>query len=322
MQLIRLMELSLVHVDLLVITGDSVSSQSMFSNQFLWFIIITFSIALISLIAAYRLRNAAFKLARVQKNHLQSLNNQLTQQSAELTKTNTSKDQLISVISHDLRAPLASLDSCLEIMLTEDLSNDEKDELIRDLQKETYNTLKTLDDLLAWARLQQKGGNFEEQDFNLVALVNEVMGLYQPVARHKSVEIQFEPLSDDFMVKGDPNQIRTVLRNLVSNGIKFTPEGSRVTVELNLNGKGVEVSVKDEGKGISKADLAKIKDPENYYSSRGTNGENGTGVGLMLSFEFIRKHNSELQLVPALPAGTRASFHLNLSTSTAAVKTV
>ena len=72
----------------------------------------------------------------------------------------------------------------------------------------------------------------------------------------------------------------------------------------------MEISVQDEGKGITEEELIKIKDPAIYYSSRGTEGENGTGVGLMLSFEFIARHNSELKLTPALPKGTRASFHI------------
>ncbi len=299
------------------VPADSIAQ---ISNSYLWFAIAVFTVAFISLVVAYRSRNEAFKLAKVQQDHLQELNQQLREQSDELTQTNASKDQLISVISHDLRAPLASLDSCLEIMLTEDLTTEEKDELIRDLQKETYNTLKTLDDLLAWARLQQQGGKFDEQDFDIVGLIREVTGLYAPVAKHKSVRIIFEPFDDSITVKGDPNQIRTVLRNLVSNAIKFTPENAQVSIALNTCEEGVEISVQDEGKGISKEELTKIMDPDNFYSSKGTAGEGGTGVGLMLSFEFINKHNSELQLMPALPSGTRASFHLPHSKSESSVK--
>lgn len=298
------------HSSLLAVGIDPTDSSSFISNQFLWFVVAVFSIALISLIVAYRSRNAAYNLARVQKDRLEKLNQQLTAQSEELQQTNDAKDQLISVISHDLRAPLASLDGCLEIMITEDLTTEEKDELIKDLQKETYNTLKTLDDLLAWARLQQQGGKSKEQDFEMVSLIQEVMNLYQPVARHKSVKLIFDPTSENILAKGDPNQIRTVLRNLVSNAIKFTPENGNVYLGLNICDLGIEFSVQDEGKGISSEELAKIKDPDNFYSSQGTAGENGTGVGLMLSFEFIDRHNSELQLLPALPLGTRASFHL------------
>ena len=205
-------------------------------------------------------------------------------------------------------------------MLTEDLSSEEKDELIRDLQKETYNTLKTLDDLLAWARLQQQGGKFTEEPFNLVQLIQEIKGLYNPVARHKAVELVFESKDHAIYSLGDPNQIRTVLRNLVSNAIKFSPENGRVNIELKTSASSVEISVTDEGKGISNEELLKIKDPEIFYSSQGTAGENGTGVGLMLSFEFIDRHKSELRLQPANPKGTKASFQLRIADTEKPVK--
>ena len=295
----------------LLATGTGTTENtSLFTSQWLWVIILIFSIALVSLIIAYRSRNAAYQLARIQRDRLKSLNVQLRSQSEELSATNAAKDQLISVISHDLRAPLASLDSCLEIMLTEDLSTEEKDELIRDLQKETYNTLKTLDDLLAWARLQQSGGKFEKESFDIIGLVKEIVGLYQPVAGHKNIELCFSPEAGLQLVIGDPNQIRTVVRNLLSNAIKFTPAEGKVRIDISGSENNVEISVQDEGRGISQDELDKIKDPSNYYTSQGTAGENGTGVGLMLSFEFIARHESELHLVPALPRGTRASFHL------------
>lgn len=297
---------------LIVFLDGNASSSPLLTSTSLWFIIFVFSIALVSLVIAYRSRNAAYRLARMQHDRMKLLNERLQKQSDELTATNAAKDQLISVISHDLRAPLASLDSCLEIMLTEDLSAEEKDELIRDLQKETYNTLKTLDDLLAWARLQQSGGNFEEQSFDIAALTREVVALYMPVARHKSIQLNYELPTRPQTVMGDPNQIKTVIRNLLSNAIKFTPLEGMVNIEVNTYDKGVEVSIQDEGKGISMEELKKIKDPANYYTSRGTAGENGTGVGLMLSFEFIARHNSELELTRVLPRGTRASFQLRL----------
>lgn len=290
--------------------ANSSDQSPLLTSQSLWIIIVIFAIGLVSLVIAYRSRNAAYRLARVQRDRMKQLNDRLQKQSEELKATNAAKDQLISVISHDLRAPLASLDSCLEIMLTEDLTTEEKDELIRDLQKETYNTLKTLDDLLAWARLQQNGGNFEEKPFDIITMIREVVALYQPVARHKSIQLVYEPASGAQTVMGDPNQIRTVIRNLLSNAIKFTPTNGKVNIEVSTCDQGVEVSVQDEGKGINKEELSKIKDPANYYTSQGTAGENGTGVGLMLSFEFIARHDSELELTPALPRGTRASFQL------------
>lgn len=295
-------------------------ADTLLSNQTLWFALGVTGIALISLIIAYRSRNAAYKLAQVQGKRLRSLNEQLRRKSRELSETNVAKDQLISVISHDLRAPLASLDSCLEIMLTEDLTQEEKDELMRDLQKETYNTLKTLDDLLAWARLQQSGGKNISEAFDIVALCKEVMTLYRMVANHKEISLEYQGSEDEVEVQADPNQIRTVLRNLISNAIKFTPDNGVVRVAVSSCDKGVEVSVQDEGRGISAEEMEKIKDPSNYYSSKGTAGENGTGVGLKLSFEFLANHDTTLEFTPALPNGTRASFHLKSKPESSAAK--
>ena len=292
------------------------SANLLLSNQALWGIILVFSIVLVSLIIAYQSRNTAYRVAKLQQERLKALNAKLKSQSEELAQTNRAKDQLISVISHDLRAPLASLDSCLEIMITEDLSSEEKDELTRDLQKETYNTLKTLDDLLAWARLQQDG-KVKKEEFDIISLLREVINLYLPVARHKEVELVLKADEERLPVVADPNQIRTVIRNLLSNAIKFTPLKGRVTLSGSQQNGKAEISIQDEGKGISREELEKIMDPETYYSSQGTAGENGTGVGLMLSFEFINRHDSQLKLSPALPQGTRASFQLPVS----AVKT-
>ena len=267
-------------------------------------------VILLSLIVAYRSRNKAYAVAKQQKLELEKMNEKLIAQSEALNNSNTAKDHLFSVISHDLRAPLASIDSCLSILQQEDLEQAEQNELIGDLQNETQNTLKTLDDLLAWSRLQQNGSILEKIEFHINSLVQEVVDLYQPVAKHKDIKINFEKDWHNPIVNADPNQIRTVLRNLISNAIKFSPEKSDVKVVTTIEEGKVNLSVTDSGKGISEAELQKIKDPHQVYSSRGTSGEMGTGVGLLLSFDFLKKHGSSLHLQHVQPRGTRASFFL------------
>lgn len=262
----------------------------------------------ITLLVAYRSRNKAYKVAKLQKNELEIVNARLQAKTEELNEINSAKDKLFSVISHDLRGPLASLDSCLEILITEELPEEDRNALIEDLRTETHNTLKTLDDLLSWSRIQIGGGMINKSGFDLDELIAEVKDLYLPLAKHKDIAVKYQAAAGPCHAHADPYQVRTVVRNLLSNAIKFTPPSGTVGIDTRLKNGRWHITVTDQGKGIGPEELEKIKAPDSYYSSRGTSGEKGTGVGLLLSFEFVERHGSQLEFEKLEPTGTRASF--------------
>jgi len=262
---------------------------------------------------------------------------QLADNEVILRRTNATKDKMFSIIGHDLRNPIGAFKTMLEIV-TNDPENFEKEKLIEILKmlyasaSSTYNLL---ENLLYWAKSQQGTMNFVPEYLDIIEIIDENLMLFLSSAKSKGIKLKSE-ISPEVInhcalqqcyVIGDKNMITTVLRNLISNSIKFTRENGEITIKAHIQSNGeiaahippsnkqtkyVLIEVADNGVGIKPDILPKLFKPDNNFSyvTYGTNNEKGSGLGLVLCKEFIEKNNGFIWVESQENAGSQFKFIL------------
>jgi signal transduction histidine kinase len=219
----------------------------------------------------------------------------LRESELQLKEINKSKDKLFSIIAHDLKSPFTSIVGYSEI-LKDYTTNCNQQEIVNYasiINTSSKQTLQLLENLLDWARLQQGRIAFHPQNLNLQELTHEVIGLIKDIAEQKGISVQ-NTIPDSLNLHADKEMLKTVLRNLASNAVKFTPKGGFMEVSSKSSDKEVFISVTDNGVGISADDIGKLFDISSNFSTKGTNEEQGTGLGLSLCKEFVEKHNGKV----------------------------
>lgn len=238
------------------------------------------------------------------------LNGLLYKANEQLQETNTVKDKLFSVLAHDLRAPFASIIGLLQVINDDDLSPDERKELI-DLVSVTSNaSLDILNNLLKWGEMQIKGIRLNQVNLEPFPVIERNIDALRGTAEMKSITVKNE-VPADIVVKADRDHFEFVLRNLLSNAIKFTPDGGNVTVSSvnNAAGNEVEFIVQDTGVGVAPDKIDHIFDLSNV-STDGTNDEKGTSLGLVLCKEYIGANHGRIWVESQPGQGSRFIFSL------------
>ena len=212
-----------------------------------------------------------------------------------LIEANTTKDKLFSIISHDLRSPMSSLLSSLDIIIEskDSIDSDTLSQLLRELQKTTKSAFDLLDNLLTWSRSQIGALRCKPERFELSPMVDRVVNQTSRNAKVKSIAINVD-IDEDIEVCADTNMIHVVLRNLVSNALKFTHEMGKVEISAVENKGDVIFSIKDNGIGMDEATVNRIFDSKLFKSKRGTNNESGTGIGLKICNEFVTRNQGKI----------------------------
>ena len=258
-------------------------------------------------------------LARI-KTHLtiRSLQQQLQQQNAlleeknqELKEVNTGKDKFFSIIAHDLKSPFSALLG-LTRAITKDgieFSQEEIKEVMGHLQSSTENLYTLLENLLSWSRLQSGRIEYRPWHVKLADIVNQNLALFELNARQKQIALSGS-INEELSVYIDKDMIDTVIRNLVSNALKFTHTGGRIDLSARQKGDFVEVAVSDSGTGISEEDLPKLFRIDVKYKNSGTAGEEGTGLGLILCKDLIEKHGGGIRVESEVGEGSVFRFTL------------
>lgn len=233
------------------------------------------------------------------------------QQNEELFELNATKDKLFSVIGHDLRSPIASVMRMTQLLKEEykELAPGKIEEFLNIIIEGIENGYKLLENLLEWSRFQTGAIKFSPQNFELKPLIDGNLKLLKPIAKNKKIELLTNP-DVNIRVLGDENMINTVLRNLLSNAIKFTPSGGEISVKVVQNNEDVIISVVDTGVGIKKEDIRKLFQLGENFSTYGTENEKGTGLGLCLCNDFIKKHNAQIIVESEPGKGSKFSFKL------------
>lgn len=227
-------------------------------------------------------------------------------QKKDLEILNNTKDKFFGIVAHDLKSPLNSLKSFSSLLIEhfDNLSKEEILTLSKQLRESVDNTIKMADNLITWARIQMNDYQYNMETIKVKDIASSVCDVYKDVASKKGIKVSCS-VEDSLTVTGDKNQIEFVVRNLVNNAIKFTDKDGFVSLTAKaLPGRQVQISVKDSGVGISDESKKKLFSIGHKQSTDGTAGEKGTGLGLMLSFEFVKLNGGQIDIESILGKGT------------------
>jgi signal transduction histidine kinase len=236
--------------------------------------------------------------------------NELLKQSKELQELIATKDKFFSIIAHDLRGPMAGLMGLTEIMAEElqDIPLTEIQSFTLSIRDSAANLFRLLENLLQWAKIQQGLITFKPEEVSLRSIIDESLLVIYESAKNKEIEI-INSISSETNVIADSNMLQTIIRNLVSNAIKFTPQGGKIWLSSEINKtQFVDISIKDTGIGMSNTMLNDLFRIDVKTDRVGTNDEPSTGLGLILCKEFIEMHGGKLSVKSEVDKGSIFSF--------------
>ncbi|GAC1483868.1 MAG: hypothetical protein NVS1B13_08600 [Flavisolibacter sp.] len=286
-------------------------------NQFLAIIFIFYGLFLIkrensdyqfSILSKNRALNKKNLEIKKQKEVIDQKAILLETQRAELADLNSLKNKLFSVIAHDLKSPMYALRNLFKNMHHYDLPAEEIKNMVPDVMTDLNYTIGLMENLLQWAKTQMQSDSIRAEEVDIAQLVKEVLQILHLQAEAKKVYIESK-IDTPVFAFVDRDMINLVLRNLLSNAIKFTHDKGKISVGVNELSSFIEVYVQDSGMGISKEALIKINE-NNFYSTKGTSSESGTGLGLMLCKEFLAKNGGQMHIESEPGKGSIFSFTL------------
>ena len=221
---------------------------------------------------------------------------EINHKNAELLKLNAEKDKFFSIIAHDLRGPFNAFLGFTKMMAEEldTLSSDQLQKIALSMRKSATNLFSLLENLLEWSRIRRGVTSFEPAVSTLLALIEESLIPVGELADKKGIEIVFD-INDDCNVFADRYMLSTIMRNLVTNAIKFTPGGGKISIVTKpMTGHLVEISVRDNGMGMNEKMVENLFRLDEQTNRKGTEGEPTTGLGLLICKEFVEKHGGNL----------------------------
>ncbi len=232
----------------------------------------------------------------------------------ELKKLNSSKDKFFSIIAHDLRGPFQNILGFSEILSEnyEDMDDVQKKDLADNINVSSKKVFHLLENLLKWAASQTKNISFTPEIINIEEIIGDSIHLLGDMAKNKKIEIIFKKPEVEH-VYADREMMKTVIRNLIGNALKFTLAGGTIDVEVTQSDPYASIMVKDNGIGMDKKYLQNLFSIENMESRPGTENERGSGLGLILCKEFIEKNGGRLKVESSKGAGSKFSFTLPLA---------
>lgn len=229
----------------------------------------------------------------------------------ELHLVNAAKDKLFSIISHDLKSPVAAQKMMVENML-KNLDVYDKPRMMQCLQSFHHSTetqLELLQNLFNWARMQTGQMQYTPVRFDMGELITEVVEIFELPAQNKGIAIRTD-VPEGCIVQADRLMIHTVLRNLINNAVKFTKTGGEVVLSVSCCNESAQVSVKDNGTGMTSEQINKLFIVGESLSTTGTHGEKGSGLGLIICKELLERNGSEIKVRSVPNVGTIIDFEL------------
>ncbi len=284
-----------------------------------WFVTLEIVAAVIVIIYIYLLllKVRTNRILKIQNENIRVANQKLAESEKKLMNLNATKDKFFSIISHDLKNPFSSLLSITDLLIQNYSTADEQEKIsgIQKIQGSMQQIYNLLENLLTWSRSQSGRIEFQPVRFNLSNVLQENYNLHKTIAEKKKVQLVAN-IPENLTVYGDREMINTVVRNLINNAIKFTGADKRVEIEVNNEVLFVMVLVKDQGIGIAKEDLNKLFRIDVKFKSRGTSGEKGTGLGLILCKEFVEKNGGKMIVRSTPGEGSEFGFTIPVSPET------
>lgn len=236
---------------------------------------------------------------------------EISELNQKLNHLNNTKDKFFSIIAHDLRSPFNAIMGFSELLAEQirEKNYENIEEYADIIQNSSERTMDLLKNLLDWARLQTGKIEFKPVDFSLNDIVTETIALLNDAASQKSIQI-LNTINKEIKIHADPSMMGTILRNLISNAIKFSNPGGKITISTEQKENELVLLVSDNGTGISKADQLRMFKIEENFSLKGTQNETGTGLGLILCKEFIEKYEGKIWVESEEGVGSTFYFTL------------
>jgi signal transduction histidine kinase len=260
---------------------------------------------------SYRSKSMSAKELNVLNEGLVDSNEKLKENETELKELNDTKDRFFSIIAHDLKNPIGNLKNALEVLSKDYQSFSEEDlgEFLSDLDESARSVFELLENLLHWSRSQRGKIELNAANSNINYVVDSNISLLKQMASQKNINL-YSKIEEDHFAFFDNNTISTVIRNLISNAIKFTPDGREIFVMAENSESELKISVCDEGVGISEKDSEKLFRVDEKFSTQGTSGEAGTGLGLILCQDFVEKNGGRIWVESEIGKGSQFIFTL------------
>ena len=246
-------------------------------------------------------------------NELKLLNKKLLRSEEKLKQSSLVKDKFFSIISHDLRSPIGTVSSFIRILNDDsiELSREKEREILDRLEESLNNVEILIDNLLNWAKSQMGTLKVNHRYFEINEVINRCLRLFKEDLERKNIAIEFKQ-KNDFSVFGDVRIAEFVVRNILANAIKFSYEGRSIAVQYSKDENYLFVSIIDSGTGMSDEDIKKLLDTSTHFTKPGTNREMGTGLGMQLCLDFIRKNKGELKIESQIGVGSKFTFSIPL----------
>lgn len=245
---------------------------------------------------------------------IEILNKKLQESEKNLKELNVNKDKFFSIIAHDLKGPFSGFLGLSKI-LSQDLSlltTEEIQDIAKDLHESAENLFRLLENLLEWSRIQRKSISYNPEKIIIDEIVKLNIGLLSTNAKQKNIQI-LNLTDENHIAYADANSLNTILRNLISNAIKFTKSNGNIVISSEItDDSNIVISIKDSGIGIPPEVQTKLFRIDSHYTSEGTNKEKGTGLGLILCKELVEMNNGKIWFISEKNVGTTFYFTLPL----------
>ena len=279
-------------------------------------LIAIFSLFLIISINLHTAKKKAYNLLEFKNYQINKMNEEIQKQTYKLKRLNSTKDKFFSIIAHDLKNPFNSIQGFTELLIDnyKDYDDEKKLKFLKIIKGSSSKASNLVSNLLLWANNQSGGMNFHPIKIELATLVSESISFIEIEAINKNITI-INNVDSHVLVFADENMIDTVMRNLISNAIKFTYSKGEVQIFSEMKDNFVEICVKDSGIGISQENLSNLFDIVVKNTSIGTANEHGSGLGLILCKDFIEKNGGKIWVESVVNVGSEFKFTLPVFTA-------
>lgn len=282
-------------------------------SYYLIIAIVVFAFLVVLLIHQQTAKKKAFNLLEFRNFQINRMNSEIQEQRDYLNQLNKTKDKFFSIIAHDLKNPFNSIKGFTELLIDNrsEYSEEKQLKFLKIIKSSVSTASALLDNLLIWAHSQSGTLTYSPKKISLVSQVMSTVSLLEIQAVRKEISI-FNAVDHNLFVTADENMLNTILRNLISNAIKFTKSEGEIKIVSCVKEGMAQVSIKDDGIGISKEDIDTIFNVEDKKRRVGTANEQGSGLGLILCKDFIEKHGGRLWVLSTLGEGAEFIFTLPL----------
>ena len=245
------------------------------------------------------------KVIENQKEQLVITNENLTKHYDQIKLLNATKDKFFSIIAHDLKSPFNIILGYADLLVSDydKFDDTERKSFISKINHSSKTTYSLLENLLTWARSQIGRIKLTKEKLNLKEFINVSIEPYTPNARKKKIKLA-NTVSDEIVIEIDKHTLTFAIGNMVNNAIKFTNEGGQITIDAISDSNQIEISIKDTGVGMNQEQIQKLFRIEESFSTKGTNNEKGTGLGLILCQEFIEKNGGNIKVESEIGKGS------------------